>query len=332
MITRVISKLKRTYNDIVFNTPIDKGLIKQPQRPVAIMYHGIDSSNKNPFNARHTPKHFFDKQVRFLSTNYSCVTPAEYFDESFITPKPKCLITFDDGYKNNLDNALPVLLKYNCKATVFITALNKTGRDMLCADLIDMAEKLCPAKEIEIGGVKFIKSPKGYYSPEFGKNLMVVSQLIKPEYDFQQEIIKTLIDAFEYRNKPEYNEYWKIMTDEEIKKLAGNDIITIGNHGYYHTNLGAIKPENVRTELIQTKQYLENLIQKEVDTLAYPFGYYSRASYEIAQETGHKYQLLTEAYYNGEADRAWPNITNRAGVYNCDTAANQLLQGINDLK
>jgi peptidoglycan/xylan/chitin deacetylase (PgdA/CDA1 family) len=331
MVGRVISKLKRKYNDIIFNTSQGKSLIKQPQRSVAIMYHGIDASNKNPFNARHTPVHYFDKQVRFLTANYSCVSPAEYFDESYVTSKPKCLITFDDGYKNNLQNALPVLLKYNCKATVFITGLNETGKDVLCADLVDMAETLCNEKEIEIGGLKFVKKPNGYYNAELDKDLMAVAKLVKPEYDFQLEIINTLINKFEYRNKPQYDEYWKIMSDGEIKKLAGNSIITIGNHGYYHTNLGAIKPENTKAELINTKQYLENLIQKEIDTLAYPFGRYSRASYEIAQETGHKYQLLTDVFYNGEEDRNWPNITNRAGVYNCDTAANQLIQSINEL-
>ncbi|MAV56498.1 MAG: hypothetical protein CMI79_03090 [Candidatus Pelagibacter sp.] len=35
--------------------------------------------------------------------------------------KKKIVITFDDGYKDNIINALPLLRKYNCPAIIYVT-------------------------------------------------------------------------------------------------------------------------------------------------------------------------------------------------------------------
>lgn len=67
----------------------------------------------------------FEKQMKYLYDNgYRTLSMDEYYD--WITGKAKydtsktCLITFDDGDIENYYNVLPVLKKYNFKATVFI--------------------------------------------------------------------------------------------------------------------------------------------------------------------------------------------------------------------
>ncbi|MBQ8430815.1 MAG: polysaccharide deacetylase family protein [Clostridia bacterium] len=67
----------------------------------------------------------FEKQIKYLYDNgYKTLSMDEYYD--WLTGKVKyntsktCVLTFDDGDIENYYNVLPVLKKYNFKATVFI--------------------------------------------------------------------------------------------------------------------------------------------------------------------------------------------------------------------
>lgn len=81
-----------------------------------LMYHSISDDN-NPLSVNLSN---FEKQMSFLhksnfkSVNFDSINKNEI--------KKKFIITFDDGYKNVFDNALPILLKFNFTATVFLVS------------------------------------------------------------------------------------------------------------------------------------------------------------------------------------------------------------------
>ena len=66
----------------------------------------------------------FDWQMRYLKEHgYHAITPDELYDAIEGTgalPDKPVLITFDDGYQDNYDNAYPILKKYGLKGTVFV--------------------------------------------------------------------------------------------------------------------------------------------------------------------------------------------------------------------
>jgi len=75
------------------------------------------------FNTRiiafHTvnPK-YFESQMRFIKKNYNVVSLQEALKD---LDRKQVVITFDDGYRNNLVHAYPVLKKLGLKATVYVT-------------------------------------------------------------------------------------------------------------------------------------------------------------------------------------------------------------------
>ncbi len=84
-----------------------------------LMYHHI--LNKDSFIA--TSIENFEKQMCFISKRYHTVTSSEFkscIDGETSLPKNSVMITFDDGWKDNLIYAYPILKKYNLKATLFI--------------------------------------------------------------------------------------------------------------------------------------------------------------------------------------------------------------------
>ncbi len=76
--------------------------------------------------AFHNPEKFlFEKSVKWLMRNgYSFISTDDLIHilkRNSICPKGAVWLTFDDGWKNNIENVVPVLKKYNIPATFFIT-------------------------------------------------------------------------------------------------------------------------------------------------------------------------------------------------------------------
>ena len=90
---------------------IRKILDKQPRFTI-LMYHSVNPSHQWSIK----PKEF-EKQIKFLTSNYQASSLKDFLNFN----KNSFAITFDDGYEDNFYYALPVLKKYNCPATFFIS-------------------------------------------------------------------------------------------------------------------------------------------------------------------------------------------------------------------
>jgi peptidoglycan/xylan/chitin deacetylase (PgdA/CDA1 family) len=86
-----------------------------------IMYHSIDYEEGNELRV---PKEKFREQMKYLKDNgYTTLTMGELYN--FMTsnkpiPEKSIVLTFDDGYKDNYENAYPILKEFGLKGTVFI--------------------------------------------------------------------------------------------------------------------------------------------------------------------------------------------------------------------
>ena len=86
-----------------------------------LSYHSI-SDDKSSISIS---TNIFEKQIIFLKKlSYESVN----FDEIDPNKKNQIILTFDDGYKDILVNALPILKKYNFKATCFFVT-NLIGKN-----------------------------------------------------------------------------------------------------------------------------------------------------------------------------------------------------------
>jgi peptidoglycan/xylan/chitin deacetylase (PgdA/CDA1 family) len=86
-----------------------------------LMYHKVNDLWPNPTTV---PTAVFDEQMRLLrELGYTPVTldaVRDYYLHGTPLPAGAVLITFDDGYRDNLENALPILRRYGYPAVVFV--------------------------------------------------------------------------------------------------------------------------------------------------------------------------------------------------------------------
>jgi len=86
-----------------------------------LMYHKVNDLWPNPTTV---PTAVFDEQMSLLGELGYQPVPLEavldhYLREASL-PRGAVLLTFDDGYRDNLENALPILRKYGYPAVLFV--------------------------------------------------------------------------------------------------------------------------------------------------------------------------------------------------------------------
>ncbi|HVT84995.1 MAG TPA: polysaccharide deacetylase family protein [Chitinophagaceae bacterium] len=120
-----------------------------------LMYHKV-SEHEAPGELNVSPKQL-ETQFRYLSENgFTAISVhelMEYFSTGKRLPTKPILITFDDGYKSHFTNVYPLLLRYNMKALIFLTAgFIQTGNSVSQAEYLHSNEILAMKPEtVEYG-------------------------------------------------------------------------------------------------------------------------------------------------------------------------------------
>lgn len=94
-------------------------------RFLILMYHIISTPLNESEKKYACSPELFDKHMRFIRRNYNAVTLDDitsYKMQRQPLPKNSIVITIDDGFTDNFDNAYPILQKYEIPATIFLTA------------------------------------------------------------------------------------------------------------------------------------------------------------------------------------------------------------------
>jgi len=277
---------------------LDKYYLKKASnKTIIINFHGVRKTSKNYFNNRHIEVEEFEKIINYLNYNFEIIS----LKDAFIEPKEKntkkrVAITFDDGYLNNFEVALPILGKYNVKATFFIVTKGLINPDFyIWPDLLDLAQSNYNGI-FEVDGYNFA-SPN-YFNPILNKSLI---EYIKTQGNRACDIVNQITSKVEnFKSLVSSNsELIEIIRKDNIVKYSNITNLDLQSHTHNHFNLEYLSEEEVENELSTSKNLLEQIIQRKVDSVAYPDGSYNDKINSIACQVGYN-KLLVVDYKNKE--------------------------------
>ncbi len=128
-----------------------------------LCYHHVGEALPNSWPLLTVSPEVFRRQIEWLSSNgYAGIHAADWLAwlrKGTVLPEKPVLVTFDDGYSDLIEHAIPVLENASCKATIFIVSqhigaastwdvpLGHPSRPLMNAEQVQE----CPSHGIEIG-------------------------------------------------------------------------------------------------------------------------------------------------------------------------------------
>lgn len=313
---------KKIARNFVFPTIVNLGFEKLLSKQstnnfLNIMYHGVVKKDSTYFSPRHITAQQFEKQLIYLKKNFDIIDVNEAFDRNknkSIPNKKTITISFDDGYLNNLTTALPLIEKYEIPCTFFISSfcVENAENPILWSDIIALINYYIK-EPITIDSRTFInlKEPnKNQHITDF------IKQLPKEKRDKVINELYTKYDI-ELKLKSIDPEIWSLMNKHELQQFSKSKYVKIGSHGHLHYNLGMIDLKDAIDDMSKSKKLLEDAIEKEVNTIAYPDGNYTKEVKEEAKKIGFKHQLAVN--YLLDNDNHDDCILNRHGISSTTT-------------
>jgi len=288
--------------------------------PRILMYHGIAPSAPRFLNHRHISPAIFEQHLIFLKKKTTIITLEDFYDGSFDPTIKNTVLTFDDGYLNNLTFALPLLEKHKVPAYFFVTGLNQTDRRILWSDLHDLLAADGQTNRLDTPIGFFYKRGNGYKPFVSGDGTNLHDYLKSLDFNGKYEVLNTS-RMNELLTDPSFFYYWKLLSDEEIKQLDQSPFAYVGSHGFYHNNLGTIQEVDAQDELFSSKNYLESLLGRKVTSIAYPDGSYGKHTVHLASELGYTHQLAVN--YLRKEHMHMPHLRDRVGLYDYETLSMQ---------
>jgi len=252
---------------------------------VILLYHRVTQLESDP-QWLTVPPIIFDEQIAMLARTWEVLSIDQIAAglERGSLPKRAVAITFDDGYSDNLHQALPILEKRKAHATFYIASGFVGQSREIFSDELDRL-LLMPSRAsgvLRLGGRSWdlpaldqvaanwnvLQNPSPTPRHEAYRELCA---LAAPMNDADRQGLLEAVRNWAGESA-EGRASHRFATAEELRHFAASSIATIGAHTVSHPRLSSLSPADQAREIADSKREIERIIDKPVTTFAYPFG------------------------------------------------------------
>lgn len=285
-----------------------------------LMYHRVEYL-KDDYNMQAVTPVNFERHMKYLRDHYdilSLETPMGSWFEG--QSNDAVIVTFDDGYYDFLQNAVPVMEKYGIPATIFVSTGNIDSQyenwtdSILRAVFSDTKQRDSYTFETEYYRGKF---STGNWAEKYKFYQMIRKLFIVSSADKRKQYESQLLDwAGLTRNGRQSR---RIMSAGELQKVSARKGISIGAHTVTHCSLKHQELSEQEYEIRESKKMLEKITGQEVKLFAYPFGTkddYSDMTIKYLKEAG--FEKAVVAYPGFMSEKTSIYELNRFMVKNYD--------------
>ena len=204
-------------------------------------------------------------------------------------------ITFDDAYLSVRDLALPLLERYRAPACVFaVSKAAETGARYWWDRIEDLHPKAPPERWRRLEDDAGL--PQAYRAGQPGDlgPLRPLRQWILAEH--RGRLPSALADELtRLEDETGWRSAQRSMTMDELRKLSGHELISMGVHTHTHAALALLPDDEVRQEIDACYRRLRDAEIPVLPILAAPFGLVDSRTARVAARSGMRSTLLVSA-------------------------------------
>ena len=277
-----------------------------------LLYHRVARLKSDPWGLAVTPGRFAE-HLRVLRKHARPMQLAELplALRDGRLPDRSVVVTFDDGYADNLHNAKPLLERHDVPATVFV-ASGFVGRNREfwwdeLARLLLRPGTLPDRLSLSVDGVAHqweLGEAAKYTVEEFRRHrgwrawnrnptprhslYISLCDLLRP---ISEEERQRKLDELRgwVIGAPERRPNHRPLSSGEISRLRQGGLVEVGAHTVTHPVLSTLPPASQRREIAKSKARLEQILGRPVTSFAYPYGKphdYTAETIDIVRRTG----------------------------------------------
>jgi peptidoglycan/xylan/chitin deacetylase (PgdA/CDA1 family) len=269
-------------------------------RPLVLGYHRVvedfDQAVQHDMPSMLISAAMLERHIDFLGRHFSFVSVDEIGEAARhgrAFEKPVAAITFDDGYADVFEHAIPILKRKGVPAAVFVVT-DLVGRTawQVHDKLFHLVEKGFsvwdnPRRELqdvlnELGlpASDILRDRAAAKSP-----LLAVSALLP---NLSLDDVRRLMMSLECHVGNGFVNVPRTMTWPMLRQLC-EDGFTVGSHTCRHASLPMESPSTREAELRSSKQTLEAKLATRIDHFAYPGGQFTPDVVETLAACGYRY-------------------------------------------
>jgi peptidoglycan/xylan/chitin deacetylase (PgdA/CDA1 family) len=280
-----------------------------------LLYHRVAKVRSDPWDLAVGPRRF-EEHLEVLRRE-ACPLRLEQLSKALVggeLPERAVVVTFDDGYADNLYNARPLLERYEVPATIFLPSGLIGGEGEFWWDelerLLLLPGKLPGTLYLNISGHAHrwqLDEATRYPRADFLRNRRWRAWEVPPSprhslYKSLWDLLHRLGDEEQRRVLIEIRRWagvdeegrpsHRLLSLEETSALAEGDLVEIGAHTVNHPSLSSLSLDLQRNEILESKVTLENIVGSPVTSFAYPYGKrsdYSARTVALVREAGFTY-------------------------------------------
>ncbi|MDQ2668413.1 MAG: polysaccharide deacetylase family protein [Gemmatimonadota bacterium] len=237
---------------------------------VICCYHGVrEDEDIDATHYLQLPSSAFRAQLKYLETNYECLgiedAVVRLREGGF--SRPTVAITFDDGYRNNLSVALPILRELGIPATVYVaTGIIGTTQQLWTTEL-EYALRQSGERELRlpenIPGIPVRLRSSNAASAALISALKTVPRAIRVA------VLDSLRGQLE---RPSIPSAFEFMTWNDVTALDQTGLVRVGAHTVHHEILSRLPEEAVEMEIVDSIAMVARHVTHPSTTFAYPNG------------------------------------------------------------
>jgi peptidoglycan/xylan/chitin deacetylase (PgdA/CDA1 family) len=236
---------------------------------VILLYHSISRGRADPWRLCVDPD-LFAAQLALLRDDYRVVS-LDQLGHALVRGEPlsrAVVITFDDGYRDNLLVAKPLLEQHGLPATVFVTTgYVGSSRDFWWEEV----DAICTSVGLE------------------SRSLWQELQPL-PHAERAERLDGLWESAGVARPAPSF-----VLSAAELEQLLDGALVEAGAHTVTHAHLSGLSPDRQRAEIEASRSYLAEVSNRPVKAFSFPHGDFSQETVALVRQAGFETACTTRS-------------------------------------